>query len=226
MPLSEALFGLMQLAQSRLPPAFQFGGNIAVVRIDLVELALSQAGLVAQAFDLLSLTAGHRLLGLPLSSLGSLPDLQFGRGDGLEESLHDPGVDRVGGQALADRHAVLLAQIIADVAGAGLVLHHHLMAALAAINDAVEQGGARAGNAPGLVAVILRVVVAQHRLDPVECLPGDVGRILVLHDEPPLLARPRLLQGAGSGQRRPRCPGAAVDERAGIRRVLQHGDDG
>ena len=141
-------------------------------RIDLVELALSQPGLVAQAFDLLSLTAGHRLLGLPLSRLGSLPDLQFGRGDGLEESLHDPGVDRVGGQALADRHAVLLAQIIADVAGAGLVLHHHLMAALAAVDDAVEQGGARAGNAPGLVAVILRVVVAQHLLDPVECLVG------------------------------------------------------
>ena len=129
----------MQLAQSRLPPAFQFGGDIAVVRIDLVELALSQPGLVAQAFDLLSLTAGHRLLGLPLSRLGSLPDLQFGRGDGLEESLHDPGVDRVGGQALADRHAVLLAQIIADVAGAGLVLHHRIMAALAAINDAVEK---------------------------------------------------------------------------------------
>src|SRR4051794_17596175 len=89
LPLSEALFGLMQLAQSRLPPAFQFGGDIAVVRIDLVELALGQPGLVAQAFDLLSLAAGHCLLGLPLGSLGSLPYLQFGRGNGLEESLHD-----------------------------------------------------------------------------------------------------------------------------------------
>src|SRR5687767_11697078 len=148
--LREAFLRLMQLAQSRFPPALQLSGDIAVVRIDLVELALGQASLVAQPFDLLSLVAGHCLLGLPLGSLGSLPDLQFRWSDGLEESPHDPGVDRVGGQALADRHAVLLAQIIADVAGAGLVLHHHFMATLAAIDEAVEQGGARAGNAPGL----------------------------------------------------------------------------
>src|SRR5689334_123888 len=224
--LREAFLSLMQLAQSRFPPALQLSGDIAVIRIDLVELALGQASLVAQPFDLLSLAAGHGLLSLPLGSLGSLPDLQFRWGGSLEESLDDPSVDRVGGQALTNRHAMLLAQIIADVTRPGFVLHHHLVPALAAIDEAVEQGGARAGYAAGLVAVVLCVVVAQHRLDLVKRFPGDVGRILVLHDKPPLLARPRLLHGPGSGQRRPRCPGAAVDGRAAICRVLQHGDDG
>ena len=100
------------------------------------------------------------------------------------------------------------------------------MTAFATIDETVQQGGAGAGNAAGLVAVVLRVVVAQHVLDLVECLPGDVGRILVLHDEPPFLARPRLLQGTRSGQRRPRGEPAPIDERSGVGRVLQDGDDG
>ena len=97
---------------------------------------------------------------------------------------------------------MLLAQVIADVAGAGLVLHDHLMTALATIDETVQQGGARAGNAAGLVAVVLRMVVAQHVLDLLERLPGDVGRIPVVHDDPPLRARAWLLGRApGSGAR-------------------------
>jgi hypothetical protein len=62
----------------------------------------------------------------------------------------------------------------AGITGAVPVLHDELVAALAAPGDTLEQGGAVAGSAARPVPEILRVVVAQHRLDPLEGLPIDV----------------------------------------------------
>ena len=60
----ERLLGLAQFAQRQFPAVLQFAGNIAVVRVDLVELALGQQRLVAQALDLLGLGAVEGLVRL------------------------------------------------------------------------------------------------------------------------------------------------------------------
>ena len=67
------------------------------------------------------LTRGGRLA-MALCRPGLFPGLQLGGCHGFEERGHHPGVERIGGEILADRHAVLLAQVIADVAGPGLVV--------------------------------------------------------------------------------------------------------
>src|SRR3954469_9954103 len=90
------------------------------------------------------------------------------------------------------------------------VLYDELVAALAAPGDALEQGGAVTGRAARLAAEILRVVVAQHRLDPLEGLPINVGRIAVLHHDPPLVLRhPRCGHPSIGG---PRVARAAISE--------------
>ena len=47
------------------------------------------------------------------------------------------GVDGVGRQVLADRDLILLAEVIADIAGLSLVLHDHLVTAFTAVDEAV-----------------------------------------------------------------------------------------
>src|SRR3954467_13667387 len=59
---------------------------------------------------------------------------------------------------------MLLAQEVADIPCAVLVLHDHLVAADAIVGDAVQQGFAVARHTAGLVAIVLGVVVAQHGL--------------------------------------------------------------
>src|SRR3954469_12968172 len=100
------------------------------------------------------------------------------------------------------------------------VLYDELVAALAAPGDALEQGGAVAGRAARLAAEVLRVVVAQHRLDPLEGLPIDVGRIAVLHHDPPLVLRQAGHDHPSIGG--PRVAGAAVGEGAGVCGIPQH----
>jgi len=89
----------------------------------------------------------------------------------------------------------------------------------------VEQRGAIARDASGLVDQILGPVVAQHGLDAFKGLPVDECRILVLHDDLPFLERAALVL----------CPAlpspprthlrAAIDKGAGIGRVLEHRRD-
>ena len=107
----------------------------------------------------------------------------------LEEPRHDRVVDRVAADPLADRCSRLLLEMIAEILRAAFVLHAHLVSALAAVDDAVQQRLAFARYAAGLVASVLGVVVAQHRLNPFERVPRNVLRVLVLHAVPPLLRR-------------------------------------
>ena len=64
------------------------------------------------------------------------------------------------------------------------------------------------------------MVVAQHRLDPLEGLPIDVGRIAVPHHDPPLL--PRQARHGHPPIGGPRVAGAAVGESPGVGGVVKH----
>ena len=134
-------------------------------------------------------------------------------------------VDRVAADALADRDLGLLPERVAQVLGPALVLHDHLVAALAAVDQAVQQGLPGPRDAPGLVPVVLAVVVADHGLDLLKSGPVDVGGIHVPDVDPPLGDRQRFLdrEVVRAG---PLGPGPAVDERPGIGRVLEDRADG
>src|SRR5262249_47561708 len=118
------------------------------------------------------------------------------------------------------------AEEVADVAGLRFVLNHHLVPALRTVDDAVEQRRAGPGYSPTLVAVVFTVVVVDHSLNSLKTVPADVGRILVLEADLPLVHGERLLYalvwrtspGDGSG--------AARDEGTRIGRVLEDGKDG
>ncbi len=158
--------------------------------------------------------------------LGQRLRRQIDRGPGqrLEEPLHHLLVDRLSPQPLTDRLARLLPQMVAQILRASLVLHAQLVAALAAVRDSVQESLAVARHAARLIAVILGMVVAEHLLNLLKRQPGDVGRILVAHDDPPV----------GDGERTlPVFPcvfhsfraRAAIHEGARIGRVLDQRTD-
>jgi hypothetical protein len=134
--------------------------------------------LLAGAAPLL-LLAAHRRQRL-------LTQPQLGGRQRLEEGPDDVVIDGVGGQALADRDLVLLAQEVADVTGPVLVLDHHLVPALPAPDQAVQQGLPRPRHAARLVPVVLAVVVADHGLDLLEGRPVNIGRVAVTQADLPL----------------------------------------
>src|SRR2546421_12036047 len=115
--------------------------------------------------------------------------------------------------------------MIANIVSLWLVLHHHLVPALAAVNDSVEQRLARTGHPSGLVAVVFAAIVPKHALNRLEGRPVDVGRVLVVDPDLPfshgellldtLKSRPCLEHGA-------RPP---IDEGPCISGVLQGGAD-
>jgi hypothetical protein len=125
------LFRSLQFGQSRLPAFFQFGGDQAVLRVDLQELALSQGGFVPEASQALLMGMGHlRFLGL-LCGDSLLLHIQFQRPERLEEGFDHLGIYRIRWNVLADRHTILLAQIVAEIAGTVFVLDDHLVSTLA-----------------------------------------------------------------------------------------------
>src|SRR6185369_361305 len=221
----EGLFGATQRAERRLPAPLEFGRDEPIVGIDVVELPFGEAGFVAEPLDLLHLRPLQGLIGVALRLPCPRPGVNLRWRHRRQERGRHAGVDRGGSQTLADRSAVLLAQMVAHVLAAALVAHGHLVPAFAAPGDAVEQRGAVARGASGLVEQILGPVVAQHGLNALEGLPVDECRILVLHDDLPFLERAALVL----------CPAvssppwthlrAAIDKGAGISRVLEHRRD-
>ena len=92
---------------------------------------------------------------------------------------------------------------------------------LPAPDDALQQGSAVAGHPARFVPHVLGMVVAQHRLDPLEAVPVEVGRILALHHDLPFAS-----WAAGGDQLAAHVvpvagPGSAVDECSGIGRVFE-----
>ena len=87
---------------------------------------------------MLLVRAAYSLRSFGLSRDGARIHIQFDRGESLKKGSNDIRIDRRSGYALANRHAVLLAQVVAEIAGRLLVLHQQFMAALAAINEAMQ----------------------------------------------------------------------------------------
>ena len=80
----------------------------------------------------------------------------------------------------------LLPEGVAKILGSALVLYHHLVTALAAVDEAVQQGFPRSRDAPGLVPVVLAVVIADHGHNLLIRGPVDVGGIHVPDMDAPL----------------------------------------
>src|SRR3954452_14085080 len=108
---------------------------------------------------------------------------------------------------LAHRSRALSVQMIAHVFAAALIAHEHLVSAPAAPDDAVQQHVAVARGSPGLVAHVFGSIVAEDATDLLVCGPIDIGRTTILHDEAPLLHRPRSLhRSTGSACNRASLP--------------------
>src|SRR6266403_4316393 len=100
---------------------------------------------------------------------------------------------------LTDGHTILLPQVVTDVAGTVLILHHHLVAAFAAVDQPVQERFARARDAPGFVAIILGIVVLEHGLNLDKGLPADVGWVHIVDADTPLLQGEACDRGAYLG---------------------------
>jgi hypothetical protein len=162
----QLLFGLFERHERRFPASFEFRSDQAVIGIDLVVLTLRQGSLVAEPFQLLLLGSPGLLGSLGLALHGLLVYIQFNGRQGLKKRLDDEIVNGLGCDALANRDLILLAEEIALVFRAAFVLHHHFVATFAAVDNPVQQGCPSPGNATGLIAIILGVVIEQHGLDP------------------------------------------------------------
>jgi len=121
------LLGLLHVSQRALPNAAPIRRRPSGWRIDLLELALGEGRLVAQALELLSaraLGAGLRLLvGTDCAGIG----IEFDRRERGEEGLNHFRVHGSSRDILADGDPVVLAELVAKIVRPALVLHHQLM---------------------------------------------------------------------------------------------------
>jgi hypothetical protein len=106
-------------------------------------------------------------------------------------------IDPVGRNVLADRDPILLAQRVAQIEGAMLVLDHHLVPALAAVEQPMQQCRTSTGDAARLVPVILSVVVFEHVPDLQKGVPTHIGGVLIVDTDLPLLYWEGLLNRLG-----------------------------
>src|SRR6266851_977870 len=125
-------------------------------------------------------------------------DIEFHGREGLEKRIHDPGIDRIGRNILTHRGPILLAEVVTDVAGAALILHDHLVAAFPAVDEAVQEGFARARDPPGFVAVIRG---AFHTRSPKRLRRGS-NRSWVLNTSTTLLAERHCKNVSNTNDRR------------------------
>jgi hypothetical protein len=186
-PLGLGGFRSRQGAEGRFPAPLQCGGEQSVVGIDPVALAFTERGLIPSALVRLPVRLvtrggvlarrGHRLR----------VDVEFHGGQRGEKGLHDPCIDWISQHILPDRDAILLPQVVPEGLGPPCILHHHLVAAGAAIDEAMEPGFARPGEATGFMALRCGVVVMQHGLHLFDSRPADVREIRIVDPNASLL---------------------------------------
>jgi hypothetical protein len=83
--------------------------------------------------------------------------------------------------------SALLVKVVANVFRALAILNGHLVAALTAIDYALQERRALAGNSSALFVIILSVIVAEHGLDLNKAIPTDECRIVVFYQDFPLV---------------------------------------
>jgi hypothetical protein len=150
---------------------------------------LGERRLGAEPFELRLAGTFDLLVGVPLRGYGTGIDSECDRGEGLEAGGDDGRINPVGGNILADRHAVRLAERVAPVEGPSCVLEPHLRPALAAIEQPLPERRTSAGNATRLVSVGRRIVLWAPGTDLHRGLPGDVGRVRVVDTDLPFCKR-------------------------------------
>src|SRR2546422_2739798 len=64
--------------------------------------------------------------------------IEFHGGQRREKGLHDPRIYRIGRHILTDGDAILLPQVVTEILGAPFILHHHLVATGAAVDEAMQ----------------------------------------------------------------------------------------
>src|SRR6266700_3896795 len=114
-------------------------------------------------------------------------DIELDRRERLEEGLHHAEIDGVSGDVLANRHVVLLPQVVTQIARPAFVLHDELVSTFAAVDNPVQERRTWARNPTGFVAVVLGVVVPYQRLNLLIALPGYVGRVDIIDADLPLI---------------------------------------
>src|SRR5947209_20079460 len=114
-------------------------------------------------------------------------DIEFHWGKSLEKGLDDPLINGIRMNVLADRHMILLTQIITQVTGAMFVLHHHFVPALSTIDDTMEQRRSIAWDPARFVAIIGRIIIHEHLLYLLKRFPGNVGWIDIIDANLPLV---------------------------------------
>src|SRR5262245_12918197 len=87
-------------------------------------------------------------------------DVEFDGRERLKESREDRSISRAAGDVLTNGYAIFLTHRVAEVVCVVFVLDHHFVAALAAVEQAVQERLSGPGNAAGFIAAILGVVVA------------------------------------------------------------------
>src|SRR3954466_629603 len=108
------------------------------------------------------------------------------------------------------------------------VADRHPPPAPPAQDEALQQGRPFPGR-PASLLMIECAIVEEASLVPLELLPGDVGGMVVVDDERPILgddaARPPLDPGLPAGQHDVAGPGPPIDIRARVRRIVEDGQD-
>jgi hypothetical protein len=154
--------------------------------------------LIAQPLNLLLLRTPQRFVSLALCLASARQGIDLRRSNRFVERDANLRVDRRRPQALANRNTVMLMQMIANLLAAALVAHDHLVAALAAPGNPVQQCSAVTRDAATLGAQLFGAVVAQHGLDLLKRLPTYVSGIFFLHHDPPVHSRTRRLDRPSS----------------------------
>ena len=188
-----------ELTPRGFPAPRQCRRHHAMVGIDTAKWAFRQRRRIPQPFALLPLGFIDTRCLLPLygQRLGRHSE-RAGR-QGLEARRDDPGLDRIGRHILTDRHTVWLPHVVTEGRRATCRLHHHVVPAGPAIDQALQQGLAGPGHATGGVASIVGGVVGAHRLDRFAGLPAAGGWVLVVHAKAPL--RPGQTRGGRAAWR-------------------------
>ena len=115
--------------------------------------------------------------------------------------------------------------MIAHVARGVLVLDQPFVPTCSTVDEPMQERGAWSRDAAGFVAVILRVMVLEHRLDLFKGLPAHRRGVLIIDPAFPLMDGQPLLRG-GMGRRfLAHLPGAAVHKCSRIGGILERGEN-
>ena len=223
--VGRGLFRRLACAPRGFPAPLQGCCHEAVVRLNTANRACTPCGLLPSplAWLLARLLAAHGLL----ARCGPRLRLQIecDRRQGLAKGGDAPSIDRVRRHILPDGDPILLPPVVTEGRGPPLVLPHPLGATRATRDEAMQERGARARPPTGLVAIIRRLVGAEHGLELCARVPAEGGGRRVRDTPTPRLQGEAL--GGCASRRTAGAPGArpAIGQGARLRRGLHQREE-